>query len=173
MDADVMRTALEARDAEAVVFHAGRGVPLTRPRRMGFRGSSRHHGALRIVFDTTSAFVFTEEVGADDSLVLRFRTHFQRRPVQGVIWLDLDKDGLVSEMWVFARPLAAVAAVGAAMGPGLAARHSPMLGVLARMFVRPLLVMAWLIDRVGTLLVRLLNDEHRQEVHVSGGSSAH
>jgi hypothetical protein len=76
-------------------------------------------------------------------------------------------------MWVFARPLTAVAAVSAAMGPGLAARHSPMLGVLARMSVRPLLVMAWLIDRVGTLLVRGLNDEHRREIPASGGSPAH
>lgn len=159
-----MRLAWEARDAGAVAacftadgeFHS----PVIGDS-LAIRGPHAIAELMRVVFDSTSDIQFTDETSADDSLILRFRTEFNRRPVRGLIWLDLDEDGRVRELWAFVRPLTAVVAVGAAMGPGLASRESSVLGIAARAGVTPLIALAWLTNWFGSLLIRRLNREQQ------------
>jgi len=114
---------------------------------------------MKVVFASTSESEFVSELRDGDRLALRLRTKFNGRPAQGVLWLDLDPDGQVRESWAFVRPLTGVVAVSAALGPGLARRESRALGVGARVGLMPLLAMARLVDRIGTLLIRKLNRE--------------
>ncbi|HSV39208.1 MAG TPA: nuclear transport factor 2 family protein [Nocardioidaceae bacterium] len=160
------RVAWEARDPDAVAacftpdgeFHSpviGAAV---------IRGRHAIAELMRVVMDSTSASHFTDELREDERLVLRFHTEFNRRPVQGVVWLDLTEDDQVRELWAFTRPLTGVVAVQVAMAEGLLRRQSSILGVVTRVGLRPLVVIAGLVERIGSLVIRRLNKEQPRQL---------
>ena len=127
--------------------------------RAGVRGRHAISELMKVVFASTSGTEFVDEFEDVGRSALRFRTRFGGRPVQGVLWLDLGPDGLVRELWVFVRPLTGVVAVNAAMATGLVRRESRILGTATRAGLAVLVAFAWLIDRIGGVVIGRLNRE--------------
>ena len=155
-----LRVAWEARDPDAVAscftpdgqFHS----PVIGDT-LSFRGRSAIAELMRVVLNATSGTVFTDELREAGRVVLDFRTEFRGRPIRGLIRLDLASDGQVRELWTFVRPLTGAVAVAAAMGPGMARREHPVLGLVARVGIMPTVGLAHLTDRIGCILIRRLN----------------
>lgn len=154
-----LRSAWLARDVEGVVacfredgaFHSpvigGDGW-------IGRRSIAR---LMEVVFAVTAEHEFTSRFVDGATEVHGFSAKFEGRPVTGLIQIDLDADGDVRDLWVFVRPLTAVASVQAAMGAGLLAQQHRALGPAARPIGSVQRMLAGMIDWFGRLLSRRMN----------------
>jgi hypothetical protein len=108
-DIDAMETAL----APDVVF---RSPVVFKP----YEGRAATMGLLRLVMKVFEDFEYTDEVVSESSACLVFKTRVGDRELQGIDYLELDEQGLVSELTVLIRPLSGLNAVAQAMGAQLA-----------------------------------------------------
>ena len=109
-DMELMREAL----AEDVVLHS---PALFR----GFEGRDAVVAVLSHVIAVFENFAYLDELAEPDRIVLRFRADVGDRELEGIDYLQLDADGLVTELTVFVRPLSALTALNQRMGERLAA----------------------------------------------------
>ena len=124
--------------------------------RFPFEGKEAVADVYRAVLDSFEGVVPVTELGDEQGpQMLRFRARVLGREAHIVSLLDADADGRIQEVTIFVRPLAAVAAVGAAMGPRLA-RHKGRFHALAvRLLTRWLPPVIELADPVIPRLIRL------------------
>jgi len=66
-----------------------------------------------------------------------------------------DEQGKIAEIRVLIRPLVDIAVFASAIGPPLAARKSPIRGVLVRVLMLPLRGILTVTDTVASRLIRL------------------
>lgn len=162
MQPHALRVAWEAEDAVAFAdcfSHQGEFHSPVIEGAVGIRGRHAIAELMKVAFASTSEMEFLDEFEDAGRRVLRLRVKFNGRPVQGVLWLDLEADGHIRDLWFFVRPLTGVVAVSTVMGPGLARRENRALGAPTRVGMTPLIVLARLTDRIGAFLIRRLNRE--------------
>jgi hypothetical protein len=155
-----LRDATLATDHAAIVALLGDDPILRSPVvRFPFQGREAVSDVYRAVLDAFEDFELISELGEEQGpQMLRFRAHVLGREAHTVAVMDTDAAGRIGEVTIFVRPLAAVAAVGAAMGPRLARHKGPVHVVAAQLLTR------WLpplIELADPILPRLLRFRSR------------
>ncbi len=121
MQTHAFRTAVEARDLDAMVDQLSEDVEFHSP--VSFRpfvGREAVSRVLEAVLDTFEDFRYVDELEGDGTHALSFRARVGDRQVHGLDHLELDGDGRIAVFTVMVRPLSAVAALAEAMGPKVA-----------------------------------------------------
>jgi hypothetical protein len=112
------REAVEARDHAAMVAAMAPDVQLYSPvAHRPFDGRESVSGLFTALLETFEDFHYTDEIHDGDTVALLFRARVGDKQLQGLDWLRLRDDGLVSELTVMIRPLSGIIALGEAMGP--------------------------------------------------------
>jgi hypothetical protein len=110
-DLDLLRETL----AEDVVLHS----PILFK---GFEGRDMAMLVLANVIEVFEDFRYLDEVHGDGTVVLRFAAKVEGKfEIEGIDYLTLDADGLVTDLTVFLRPLKAVNAFNEQMSARLGA----------------------------------------------------
>jgi hypothetical protein len=123
--------------------------------RFPFQGREAVTDVYRAVLDAFEDFELVSELGEEHGpQVLRFRARVLGREAHTVAMIDTDADGRVQEVTIFVRPLATVAAVGAAMGPRLARHKGPVHVLAARLLTRWLPPVIEVADPILPRLIR-------------------
>lgn len=159
MGAHPYRQAFEARDldrltellADDVVFHS---PVISDP---GFEGRDSVTAVLAIALDAVKDVEYTHDLGDDGAHVLVSNARVLGTPTKVTTLLEFDADGKIREIWVMARPLRAVVAIGEAVGTQLAERQSPRRGSAVRVLSKPLAGLAAVGDAAGGRLIGALN----------------
>jgi len=114
------RLAAEAKDLEAMTATLRDDVVLHSPILFrGFEGREVVTQVLTHVAATLEDFRYTDELAGDGTVVLRFKARVGDRELEGIDFLELDEQGLVSELTVFMRPMSALNAFNEQMAVGL------------------------------------------------------
>jgi hypothetical protein len=114
------RVAAEQKDLEAMTATLREDVVLHSPILFrGFEGREVVLGVLTHVAETLEDFRYTDELAAGDTVALRFKARVGDRELEGIDFLELDRDGLVAELTVFMRPLSAINAFNEQMAARL------------------------------------------------------
>ncbi|MGN9844136.1 nuclear transport factor 2 family protein [Nonomuraea sp. H19] len=145
--------ALMATLADDVVFHS----PLSATAE--FKGKQQVRELFSAVFDALSGLRYQSDVGDERMRMLTATGRLGRQELHEATLLSLDEDGLVDEITMWIRPLPALTAMMAALGPRLArATGRPGLPLLVGAAVKPLAAMTRLGDKT---LVPLLTPRRR------------
>ncbi len=120
--AQPFRIAVERRDPDAmaaalhpdVVFHS---PAVFKP----YEGREATMRLLRHVLEVLEDFRYLDELSGDGSHGLVFAARVGDKTLEGWDYLQLDDDGLITELTVMIRPLSGLIAVAQAMGERLAA----------------------------------------------------
>lgn len=115
----------------------------------GFVGLAAITELLQVVLASTSETEILREWSDSETCMLTFRSMFSNTPVQGVVELELDTHGRITQLWMYVRPLTAVVAVAEVIGTGIVGLRSHALGVGARILIKPLAGMATLTNAAG------------------------
>jgi SnoaL-like domain len=116
------RRAAETKDLELLRETLAEDVTLHSPILFkGFEGRDVVVAVLTHVIAVFENFAYLDELAADDRVVLRFRADVGDRELEGVDYLTLDADGLVTDLTVFVRPLSATNAFNELMRERFAA----------------------------------------------------
>ncbi len=135
------REAVEARDAEGVVATLSEDAVLRSPisSLARFEGRAAIGDVLRVVFEQISEPTGVTEMGdGDEERAVIIRSRVRGEDLEEAVWLRFDERGLIRELTMFIRPVPALTALMAAIGPPLAARHSRTRGAIAAAMTRPL-----------------------------------
>ena len=137
------REAVERLDVEGLLATLAQDADLHSP--ISDRALLRGRAAIRDVLvpvyeNLEDARVLDEVASADGRLhVLYLQTHLRGgQPLEESVWLHLDEQGLVDELTLFIRPLSALTALMASIGPPLAARHGRLRALIVTAVTRPL-----------------------------------
>ena len=135
------RAAVETQDVDRLIATLAEDVVMRSP--ISSLAQLEGHAAIRDVLSVVFAQIadprFVAELGTGDherSLFLRSRVGSQK--LEEAVWLRFDEHGLISELTLFIRPVAALTALMAAIGPPLAARHSRTRATIAAAMTRPI-----------------------------------
>lgn len=117
-------TAGERGDAEAAVACASPDVVLISPLTDQFRFTGRDAlcGLLDSAFTVIQDICFHDVVGGGDTYALFYSASVGSRDLEEAQLIRLDAGGLINEVTLFIRPLPALTALMAGLGPALA-RH--------------------------------------------------
>ena len=122
MAANPFRTAVEARDLDAMYRLLAEGVTFHSPvTHRPFRGREVVAQVLAFAAATFEGFHYVAELSDGDQVALVFQARVGDREVQGVDLLHTDADGLIDELTVLVRPMSGLIALGEAMGAKFAA----------------------------------------------------
>ena len=114
------RSAAEAEDLEAMAETLREDVELHSPVLFrGFEGREAVIAVLEHVGATLEGLTYTDEAAGDGSVVLRFEARVGDRQLEGVDYLQLDEEGLVTDLTVFMRPMSALNAFNERMAERL------------------------------------------------------
>ncbi|MFI7701424.1 nuclear transport factor 2 family protein [Nonomuraea sp. NPDC049480] len=155
------REAGEAHDLDALMATLADDVIFRSPlsARASFRGKEQVRELWSAVFDVLSGMRYQSDVGDERTRMLTATARLGRQELHEAAMLAVDDDGLVKEITMWIRPLPALTALMAALGPGLArATGRPGLPLLVGAAVKPLAAMTRLGDRT---LVPLLTRGRR------------
>ncbi|GAA3589133.1 hypothetical protein GCM10022419_084420 [Nonomuraea rosea] len=145
--------ALMATLADDVVFHS----PLSA--NAAFEGKEQVRELFSVVFGALSGIRYLKDVGDERTRALTATARLGRQELHESAVVEVGADGLIEEVTMWIRPLPALTAMMAALGPGLArATGRPGLPLLVSAAVKPLAAMTRLGDRT---LVPLLTRRGR------------
>ncbi|TDC11036.1 nuclear transport factor 2 family protein [Nonomuraea longispora] len=151
------REAGEAKDLDAliatlapdVVFHS----PLSA--RARFAGHRQMRELFGVALNVLGGLRYHTDVGDERTRMLASSAHLNGQELEESTLLRLNDEALIAEITMWIRPLPALTAVMAALGPGLAqAAGKPVLSALVGAAVKPLILMTRVGDRT---LVPLLD----------------
>ena len=115
------RAAIEAGDHAAMVAAFAPDAVLNSPVSFKpFEGREAISQLLAILLETFEDFHYTDELEADGTAALIFRTHIGDRQLEGLDLFRFDAEGQITELTVMVRPLSGVIALAEAVGPKLA-----------------------------------------------------
>ena len=115
------RTAVEAKDLDAMEAALAPDVVFRSPAvYKPYEGREATMGLLRLVTTVFEDFAYTDEVESGSSACLVFKARVGDRELQGIDYVRMNEEGLVSELTVLIRPLSGLNAVAEAMGARLA-----------------------------------------------------
>jgi hypothetical protein len=154
------RAAAELGDADAAGRLLAPDVEVVSPltEQFRFRGPDQVTAMLTAAFETISDIRFHTQVGATPTWALFHHARVGRQPVEEAQLLRLDASGRIRELTLFGRPLPALTAAMADIGPRLLrAQHRPALARLVGALTMPLAVLT----RVGEHRLVTLADPGR------------
>jgi hypothetical protein len=149
------RAAQEAKDSDALAAACSPDVVFNSPitKRTRFSGRDQVRELFRVVLDVYEEVEVLEELDCGHNIrVMRFRGRIGKQELDQVQLLRLDDDGRVWEITMYVRPLAALTALTAALGPVLARRHARWRGAAVAAMSRPLARMVAAGDGLGVRL---------------------
>jgi hypothetical protein len=134
-----IRAAMEARDREAIAELLAPDVNLFSPLiGVPFRGRAPVAVLLELIAESFERWQTVEEFRSGDRHVIVTRARIGGRDVDLVEVLAHDEHGRIREFRVHGRPMSAVAAFGAVIGPRLARRRGRARAALVRALTAPL-----------------------------------
>ncbi|TDE30009.1 nuclear transport factor 2 family protein [Nonomuraea mesophila] len=143
-DLDALMTTL----ADDVVLHSPLSATAT------FQGRDQVGELFSVVMSVLSGMRYHSDVGDDRTRVLTATARLRDLEVHEAAVVEVDDEGLVKDITLYVRPLPALTALMAALGPGMArASGRPGLALLVGAAVRPLAAMTRLGDRTLVPLV--------------------
>ena len=105
------RRAAESKDLDLLVETLREDVVLHSPVLFrGFEGRETVAAVLTHVAATLEDLYYTDELAEGNTVALRFKAKVGERELEGIDFLELDKDGRVRELTVFMRPFSALTA---------------------------------------------------------------
>ena len=149
--ADGDRDAAVGTLADDVVFHS----PVIGGQ--AFHGRAATAALLEIVFREVTDVRYTHAFGDAQAHTLVADARVRGKSIKVTTLLELNPDGKVREIWVMARPLVGVVAIGEAIGAGIAQREAPSRARALALAMKPLAAQAAMTDRVGSRLIASLN----------------
>jgi hypothetical protein len=156
------RDAVEHGDADAAGHLLAAGIEVISPltEQFRFHGPEQVIAMLAAAFETISDIRFHTQVGADHTWALFFHAHVARQFVEEAQLLRLDASGHIRELTLFGRPLPALTAVMADIGPRLLrGQRRPVLARLVGALSSPVAVLT----RVGERRIIPLADPRRPQ----------
>ncbi|TMR19090.1 nuclear transport factor 2 family protein [Nonomuraea turkmeniaca] len=144
------REAGEAHDLDALMATLADDVVFRSPlsATASFRGRTQVRELFAVVLDALSELRYQSDLGDERTRMLTATARLGRQELHEATLLSLGEDGLVEEITMWVRPLPALTALMAALGPGLArATGRPGLPLLVGAAVKPLAAMTRLGDR--------------------------
>ncbi len=119
------RTAVESGDADAAAALLAADVTVISPltARFRFQGRQQAHDMLIAAFEVLSDLRWHTEVGEGRTRALFLHGRAGRESFEEAQLLRLDEDGFIHELTLFGRPLPALTAVMAAIGPTMLRRQ--------------------------------------------------
>ncbi|MEV0383470.1 nuclear transport factor 2 family protein [Nonomuraea sp. NPDC050643] len=134
--------ALMATLADDVVFHS----PLSGT--ADFRGRQQVRELFSVVFDVLSDLRYHTDIGDGRTRALTGTARLGRQEIHEAAMVEVGANGLITEVTMWIRPLPALTAMMAALGPGMArATGRPGLPLLVAAAVKPLAAMTRLGDK--------------------------
>ncbi|MEU8357021.1 nuclear transport factor 2 family protein [Nonomuraea sp. NPDC048882] len=156
--------ALTATLAADVAFHS----PLSG--RAAFRGREQVNRLFSVVLDTVSDLRYQSDIGDEHTRAVTATARVGRMTMHETAVLRFDEEGLIEELTMWIRPLPALTAMMAALGPGLARESGrPGLALLVGAAVKPLAAITRLGDR--TLVPLLTPPRQERPSHLDRNSS--
>jgi SnoaL-like domain len=114
------RRAAEARDVDLMAETLRDDVVLHSPVLFrGFEGREAVGAILGHVGEVLEGLEYTDEAAGEGTVVLRFEARVGDLELEGVDYLQLDDDGLVTDLTVFMRPMSALTAFNERMAERL------------------------------------------------------
>jgi hypothetical protein len=148
--------AAQAHDVAGLVALTSPDVVLRSPITTGF--VFRGHDQLTTLMEDVWAVLpdqrYTGETGNARTRVLQAQATIDGLELHEMILIEVDDAGLVESMELFMRPMPAVVALAAALGPRVARRRSPARGAAASAMFKPLAVAMRRGEGVGVRLAR-------------------
>jgi hypothetical protein len=135
-----MRAAGEAGDAAAFAACAAPDVVLRSPITTSFvfRGRDQLRDLMEDVFAVLDDLRYDGDEGNATSRTIHGYATLEGMEVHEVAIVALDDEGLVTEMELFIRPMAALVSLAARLGPRVAQRRSPSRARAVRALLAPL-----------------------------------
>ncbi|MFC5822528.1 nuclear transport factor 2 family protein [Nonomuraea insulae] len=155
--AQAYRLAGEAHDLDALIATLADDVVFHSPLTDGteFRGKEQVRQLFSVVLRVVSGIRYVSDVGDEHTRALTATATVGGQEAHEAAMVEVGEDGLIKEVTMWIRPLPALTAMMAALGPGLAAATGrPGLSLLVGAAVKPLAAMTRLGDRT---LVPLLS----------------
>ena len=153
--ASAFRAAVERRDHAAAVALLAPDVVLRSPI-LGSPPFEGREAVARLMGGVLAEFEdlrYTDQGEAGQVHFLAFRARVRGREIETVDLIRVNHDGLIAEFTVVIRPMAGLAAVGAALGPHLA--RNRITGILVRLFSAPLAALLSVSERLIPRLIRM------------------
>ena len=107
-----------------------------------------------VILDVFADIRYTDELRGADSALLIASAQVDGTDIELADHMRLDRDGKISELTVFFRPMPAIAVSARAIGEGHGMRRSRTRARVISMLIRPLVLLTRVGDRVGARLVR-------------------
>jgi hypothetical protein len=121
--------AVEARDPEAMAAALAPDVTFRSPVVFGpYEGRDAAMMLLGAVVEVFEDFRYVQRLEADGAAALIFKARVGDREIDGLDLLQLDEDGLVTELMVMVRPMSGMNALAAAMRDQLERMGVPVPG---------------------------------------------
>lgn len=156
VDDHPFRVAWRTRDLDAWIEALSPEIVLHSPVvRTPFRGRTEANELFGVLFKTFGEVEVTGEFADAHSHAFFWRANVTGRVIEGADLLRYDEQGKIAEIRVLIRPLVDIAVFASAIGPPLAARQSPVRGVLVRLLILPLKGILAVADTVSSRLIKL------------------
>jgi hypothetical protein len=153
--ADAIEKAMTGRDLDGLLSVYADDVVFNSPvTGVQFQGKREVADLMTHVLSGFETWERTFVLADERECVFGARGHIGRYDVELAELIRVGPDGRVTELVIYGRPLAGVAAIAAVAAPPLAARRGPIRGVLARLLSRGLPLALASGDRVITRLAR-------------------
>jgi SnoaL-like domain len=151
-----LRAGIEARDLAAVVDAFAPDAVVHSPitGALSFEGHEQIGAVFGVILDVFADIRYTDELRGADSALLIASAQVDGTDIELADHMRLDRDGKISELTVFFRPMPAIAVSARAIGEGLGMRRSRTRARVISMLIRPLVLLTRVGDRVGARLVR-------------------
>ncbi|GAA3441341.1 nuclear transport factor 2 family protein [Planomonospora venezuelensis] len=150
------REAGEAKDIDALMSALAPAVVFRSPlsARAGFAGHAQVRQLFTVALGVLRDLRYHTDVGDDRTRMLTATARLGRHELEEAALVRLGGDGLIEEVTMWIRPLPALTAMMAALGPGLArAAGRPALAAFAGASARPLAFMTDFGDRTLVPLI--------------------
>jgi hypothetical protein len=119
-----------------------------------FEGRADAIELFGVLFDELGEVQITDELSDGDVHAFFWHVQIGAKSVEGVDLLRCNERGEISEIRVLIRPLPDIALFAAAIGPALAAKRTPIRGLLARLMILPLRAILTLADTISARLIQ-------------------
>ncbi|MEV4892060.1 nuclear transport factor 2 family protein [Nonomuraea sp. NPDC055795] len=150
------REAGEAKDVDALMATLSPTVSFHSPlsARAGFGGHAQVRELFTVALGALRELRYHTDVGDERTRMLAATARLGKHELEEAVLLRIGEDGLIEDVTMWIRPLPALTAMMAALGPGLArAAGKPALAALVGASVKPLAFMTDFGDRTLVPLV--------------------
>lgn len=146
-----MLRAMEARDLDGMIATLAPDVVLNSPitGRVAFHGHEEMRELMQAHFATVKDLRYFADVGDTRTRAQFYRANVNGRQVEAATRIEVNEQGQISEITIYYRPLPALTALAAALGPLVVeTRHGRLRATVARLLFAPLALATRLGERI-------------------------